>query len=167
MECPVKGEGVYSEHFLESVRELVEPLVRGMGYALVELAVGRRKGTTVVSVVIHRGEGVGIEQCADVSRLLLPRLETMEGLPDVSLEVSSPGIERTLKSPAEYAVFAGRGIRFLTGGETEYRTGIIDHVEGGTLWLRTGGETRGFALEGIRKARLDHSVEVEEDKNAV
>jgi ribosome maturation factor RimP len=163
----VKGEGVYSEHFYQSVRELVEPLVRGMGYALVELAVGRRKGSTVVSVVIYRGEGVGIDQCADVSRLLLPRLETMEGLPDVSLEVSSPGIERALKSPAEYSVFAGRGIRLLIGEETEWRTGIIDHVEGGTLWVRTGGETRGFALDGIRRARLDHAAEVEERKNAV
>jgi ribosome maturation factor RimP len=163
----VKGEGVYSEHFYESVRELVEPLVRGMGYALVELAVGRRTGTTVVSVVIYRGEGVGIDQCADVSRLLLPRLETMEGIPGVSLEVSSPGIERVLKSPAEYTVFAGRGIRLLIDEEKEWRTGIIDHVEGGTLWVRMGGETRGFALAGIRKARLDHSAEVEEDKNAV
>ena len=164
---PVKGEGVYSDHFLESVRELVEPLVRGMGYALVDLAVGRRKGSTTVSVVIYSTEGVGIDQCADVSRLLLPRLETMEGMMEVVLEVSSPGIERTLKSPAEYAVFAGRGIRFLSGDETEWRTGIIDRVEDGTVWLRSGGETHGFALDGIRKARLDHSVEVEEDKNAV
>jgi ribosome maturation factor RimP len=163
----VKGESVYSEHFLESVRELAEPLVRGMGFALVELAVGRRRGSTFVSVVIYRGEGVGIDQCADVSRLLLPRLETMEGLTDVCLEVSSPGIERTLKSPTEYTVFVGRGIRFLSGEETEWRSGIIDHVEGGTLWLRTGRETRGFALAGIRKARLDHAAEVEEDKNAV
>jgi ribosome maturation factor RimP len=158
---------MYSERLLQDVRGLAEPLVNGMGYALVELAVGRRKGSTTVHVVIYRREGVGIDQCADVSRLLLPRLETMDGLPDVALEVSSPGIERVLKSPAELGIFTGRGVRILAGGETEWRAGIIERVEAGTVWLRARGRTEGFALEGIRKARLDHSVEVEEAKNAV
>lgn len=85
----------------------------------------------------------------------------------MTLEVSSPGIERSIRSPAEYGIFAGRGVRLLAGTETEWQCGIIDRVEGDTLWLRKGRERRGFALSGIRKARLDHAVEVEEEKNAV
>lgn len=158
---------VYSEHFEKDVRDAVEPLLAGMGIFLVELAVGRLKGSTRVSVVIHRKEGVGIDDCADVSRLLLPRLQTMEALLDVRLEVSSPGIERTIRSQAEYEIFLGRGVRILSGSDTEWIGGIIDHVEGGALWLKKGKEKRGFALEEIRKARLDYSVEVEEAKNAV
>jgi ribosome maturation factor RimP len=120
-----------------------------------------------VSVVIYRQEGVGVDDCAEVSGMLLPRLETIEGMTDVSLEVSSPGIERTLRGSSEFAIFAGRGVRFLAGDETEWRGGIIDRVEGETLWLRIGRERKGFALADIRKARLEHSVEVEEAKNAV
>jgi ribosome maturation factor RimP len=138
-----------------------------MGYALVELAVGRRKGITLVSVVIYRKEGVGVDDCAAVSELLLPRLETMEALPDVSLEVSSPGIERTIRSAEEYAIFQGRGVRVLVGDQIEWQSGRIDRCEGGTLWLQKGKEHIGFALGDVRKARLDFSVEVEEDKNAV
>jgi ribosome maturation factor RimP len=158
---------VYLEHFQDTVRDAVAPVLAGMGYALVELSLGRRKGTTRVGVVIYRQEGVGVDDCAEVSGMLLPRLETIEGMSDVSLEVSSPGIERTLRSTAEYEIFAGRGVRFLAGDETEWRGGIIERVEGGTLWLRTGKERKGFALSDIRKARLDHSVEGEEAKNAV
>jgi ribosome maturation factor RimP len=166
---------VYSEHFEKDVRDAVEPLLAGMGILLVELSVGRLKGSTRVNVVIHRkdrmpqgrGGGVGIDDCADVSRLLLPRLQTIEGLLDVGLEVSSPGIERTIRSQAEYEIFLGRGVRILSGTDTEWIGGIIDHVEGGALWLKRGKEKRGFALEEIRKARLDYSVEVEEAKNAV
>jgi ribosome maturation factor RimP len=158
---------VYSEHFEKDVRDAVGPLLAGMGLFLVELSVGRLKGATRVNVVIHRKEGVGIDDCADVSRLLLPRLQTMEGLLDVSLEVSSPGIERTIRSQAEYEIFLGRGVRILSGTDTEWIGGIIDHVEGGALWLKKGKEKRGFALGEIRKARLDYSVEVEEAKNAV
>ena len=158
---------MYAEHFEKSVHSAIEPLLRGMGYALVELSLGRRKGTTRVSVVIYRNEGVGIEQCTEVSSLLLPRIETIEGIQDVSLQVSSPGIERPIRDPSEYSIFAGRGVRILSGEETEWLGGIIEGVEGGTLWLRRGDERRGFALGGIRKARLDHFAEVEAEKNAV
>jgi ribosome maturation factor RimP len=161
------AEALYSERIDKNVRDAIEPLLSGMGFSLVELSIGRLKGSTRVNVVIYRREGVGVEECAEVSSLLFPRLEATDDLPDVSLEVSSPGIERSIRSPAEYEIFVGRGVRILAGAESEWIRGIIDRVEAGSLWLRSGKETRGFALSGIRRARLDHSVEVEEDKNAV
>jgi len=164
--CP-EGGRVYLDHFHQSVHDAVEPVLNGMGYALVEMALGRLKGSTRVSVVIYRQGGVGVNDCAEVSEMLLPRLQTIEGMTDVSLEVSSPGIERTLRSPTEYRIFAGRGVRVLAGDETEWRSGIIEGVDGDTLWLRQGRERKGFAIPEIRRARLDHSVEVGEAKNAV
>lgn len=161
------AKAVYSEHFEKSVRNAVEPVLAGAGYSLVELSMGRRKGSTRIAVVIYRKEGVGVDDCASLSGMLLPRLGTVPELQDVSLEVSSPGTERSLRSPSEYAIFAGRGVRILANDETEWRFGIIDRVEEGTLWLRRGKEKAGFALAGIRRARLDHSVEVEEKKDAV
>jgi ribosome maturation factor RimP len=158
---------VYSDQFHQSVHAAVQPLLDASGYGLVELTVGRRKGSTRVCVVIYRRDGVGVDDCAQVSSLLLPRLETVEGIQEVSLEVSSPGIQRSIRFPAEYALFAGRGVRILHGAETEWELGIIDGVEGDMLWLKVGRERRGFALAEIRRARLDHSVEVEEGKNAV
>jgi ribosome maturation factor RimP len=161
------GRELYSETFEKSVRDTVQPVLAALGFALVELAVGRRKGSTRVSLVIYRREGVGIDHCATVSSAVLPRLETLPDMQDVSLEVSSPGTERNLRTPAEYEIFSGRGVRILSGDETEWRRGIIEKVDNGTLWLKTGRERHGFALAGIRRGRLDHAVEVEEDKNAV
>jgi ribosome maturation factor RimP len=158
---------VYAQQFEANIRDAIQPLLAGMGFSLVEISAGRRKGSTVVSLVIYRKEGVGVEQCAEVSSLVFPRLQTMEDLGDVSLEVSSPGIERSIKSPGEYAIFVGRGVRVLAADETEWFSGIIEGVEGDTLRLRKGSGRYGFALNGIRRARLDHTVEVEEAKNAV
>jgi ribosome maturation factor RimP len=161
------GGGVYAEHFEAGIRDAIQPLLAGMGFSLVEISAGRRKGSTVVSLVIYRKEGVGVEQCAEVSSLVFPRLQTMEDLGDVSLEVSSPGIERVIRSPEEYRLFIGRGVRVLAGDETEWCAGIIEGVEGDTLKLRKGNERFSYALGAIRKARLDHIVEVEEAKNAI
>jgi ribosome maturation factor RimP len=162
-----EADPLYAESLEKTVREVVEPLLSGLGYALVDLSIGRLSGSTRINVVIYREEGVGVDECAEVSGMLFPRLETIDALADPSLEVSSPGIDRVLKRPSEYAIFRGRGVRILAGDATEWTAGIIDRVEEETLWLRRGGETRGFAISGIRKARLDYSVEVEETKNAV
>ena len=151
----------------EEVRAAVEPVLVGMGFAVVELSIGRVKGSSRVHVVLYRASGVGVEDCAEASRVLFPLLQTLEGLPDVSLEVSSPGIDREIKSPAEYRIFVGRGVRILVGDSIEWFGGIIDRVEDDTVWLRKGIETRGVPVAAIRRARLDHSVEVEETKNAV
>lgn len=168
---------MYFEHLNKTVREEIEPVITGMGFSLVECTVGRLKGVTRVAVVVHRAAGVGIDECAEVSRLIYPRLLTIEGMEDVSLEVSSPGIDRRLKSPAEYGIFAGRGVRILAADEAEWIGGVIERAENGVLKLRTGGGVREYPISSIRKARLDHSQEStpsprgetknEEDKNAV
>ncbi len=77
------------------------------------------------------------------------------------------GIERQIRSPAEYEIFKGRGVRVLAGNETEWIGGIIDGVESGTLWLKRGRERKGFAISVIRKARLEYSIDIEEAENAV
>jgi ribosome maturation factor RimP len=146
---------MYGEHVQEMVMKEVEPVVNGMGFSLVELTVSRQKGATRVGVIIHRPSGVGIEECAEVSKLLFPRLETIEGLMDVSLEVSSPGIERVIKSPREYPLFQGRGIRLLAGSETEWIGGVLEKAENGVLALRSEGKLMEFPLASVRKARLD------------
>ncbi len=165
---------MYSEFVNETVRKEVEPILKGMGFSLVELAIARLKGGTRVGIVIYGPSGVGVEDCSEVSRLLFPRLETIEGLSDVSLEVSSPGIERALKSPGEYPIFQGRGIRILVEGETEWIGGTLEKAENGVLALRTEGRHAEFAFSSIRKARLDQRWDSpksdrgsKEDKHAV
>ncbi len=158
---------MYSGHVNDTVRAEIEPVLNGMGFSLVELAIGRIKGVTRVSVVVYRPEGVGIDECAEISRLIFPRLETVEGFAEVSLEVSSPGIERIIKSPAEYAIFRGRGVRILEGGNTEWIGGVIETAEDGVLTLKGGGQLKKFPFSSIRKAKLDHSQENEGKRNAV
>lgn len=150
---------MYADRLEQTVRAEIAPVLAAMGYALVELSVGRRKGTSHVVVVLHRAGGVGIDQCAEVTRAIRPRLELVEGLADVTLEVSSPGIERAIKDPAEYGIFLGRGLRVLPAAGGEWIGGIIEGWRDGTLALRTAEGVRQFPDGSIRRARLDYRLD--------
>lgn len=145
-----------------AVREAVTPIVTGAGFAVVELRHNRSHHQNHVSLVLYRPEGVGVEDCALLSRTLYPRLELIEGLEDLRLEVSSPGLDRVLKSFEEFAIFKGRGVRVLRTGSDEFLPGIIEDVKGDTLVLRTKGESVEIRQADIRKAKLDSGEEVTE-----
>ena len=148
----------------ETIRAEIGPVLSAMGYSLVELSAGRRKGVTHVVVVLHRPGGVGIDQCAEVTRAIRPRLELVEGLADITLEVSSPGIERTLKDPAEYGIFQGRGVQVLPAEGSEWIGGVIEAFRDGTLVLRTTEGTHEFPPGAVRRARLDYRLDPADPK---
>jgi ribosome maturation factor RimP len=141
----------------EELRELVAPVVEAMGFRLVELGLHRSRGGSRVHVVVHRGEGVGVEDCAALSRNLKPRLELAAGLGEVALEVSSPGLDRVLKSPAEFEIFRGRGMRLWLREADEWLDGVDEGVAEGALEFASGGQRMRIRLEDIVKAKLDAS----------
>ena len=95
-----------------SWQNVVEGTVVGMGYELVET---ERSGRGLVRVTIDRapgdarGEFILVEDCERVTRQLQHVLE-VEGLAYERLEVSSPGLDRTLKKEADFRRFAGEAV---------------------------------------------------------
>jgi ribosome maturation factor RimP len=136
------------------VRDEITPLVTALGFSLIDVTVFRGKGARQVKLVIYRPAGVSIEDCARVSRQIHPRLEIMEALGDCTLEVSSPGVGRRLKSPAEYEIFRGRGATVLVEGESEWRRGVIDHSDEKSLFLKHEGTVVEIPLSRIKQAKL-------------
>jgi len=141
----------------QELRELVAPVVEAMGFRLVELGLHRSRSGSRVHVVVHRAEGVGVEDCAAVSRNLKPRLELAAGLGEVALEVSSPGLDRVLKDAAEFEIFRGRGMRLWLREASDWLDGVNEGVTEGTLDFYSGGRRMCIRLEEILKAKLDAS----------
>jgi len=69
---------VIDDFDFETVRREVTPIIEGLGFSVVELNIGRSTHQINVAIVIYNPEGVGIEDCASVSRTLRPRLELLE-----------------------------------------------------------------------------------------
>ena len=139
----------------DQLRCEVEPIVSGMGFSLVELRHSRSKNQNHVILVVYRPEGVGVNECAAISKNLYPRLELIDGLENLQLQVSSPGLDRVLKSEEEYSIFLGRNVKIMLKGDSEWIRGTIEGVEGKEITLQMGGETLKFRMGDIRKAKLD------------
>lgn len=149
-----------------SWRDTIEQTVTGLGYDLVDV---ERSGRGLLRVDIDRipgrsypggdGEFVTVDDCELVTRQLQYVLE-VEAVAYERLEVSSPGLDRPLRRPADYERFAGQEISLTLKLPFQGRKvwkGVLTLVDGAfTLVFNDGkaDQVLAFTLDEVREARL-------------
>jgi ribosome maturation factor RimP len=140
------------------VLSLVEKVVTGLGYELVDFETSPRARLLRVFIDVQRdsGGGVTVDDCATVSNQLT-RVFEVENVDYDRLEVSSPGLDRPLKKEADFLRFAGHEVQLrlvMPVGNQRNFVGVLQGLEAGVVTVATAkGEMR-FPLEEIEKARL-------------
>lgn len=148
-------------------RGAIETTVSGLGYELVDV---ERAPRGLLRVTIDRvagrpypsgaGEFITVDDCEAVTRQLQYALE-VDGVPYERLEVSSPGLDRPLRTEAHFERFAGQAVSIMLKqpfqGRKAYK-GVLGRGDpsGWVLVFDDGkGEQElGFALDEVREARL-------------
>ncbi len=126
---------------------LVRPVIEGSGLELVEVAFRRESGRRVLRVVVDREGGVDVDTIAEIAEKVSRRLD-LEGFAPgpYALEVSSPGIERSLKLPRDFARRVGDNVKVKTTTPVEGRTNITGELvsadDDGIVVAAAGGELR-------------------------
>ena len=151
---------------------LVEPYVKDAGFDLVEVHSGREQSGWVVRLFIDSvpdltvpgvadavfAETVTLEDCERVSRDVSAALDVADCIPHAyQLEVSSPGLDRPLRRPLDFARFAGREARIrLTEGVEGRRnfSGLLRGAHDGLAEIDCDGRTYHFPIEDVAKANL-------------
>jgi len=133
-------------------------LVVSMGMTLVDCRLQQTRFGYVVQLIVQKKGGIGTNDCAQVHRLVFPRLELLAESRDIHLEVSSPGLDRKIRLPREYPMFLGRGIRIVlkTGHE---KSGILLAADDHSCTLDVQGTPLVVDFESIGKAKLDYTQE--------
>ena len=121
----------------------------------VEIVSRKIKTGLHVMIVIHKKDGVTIQDCTEVHKAVLPRIEIETDYRDINLQVASPGVYRNLKSAHEFDIFKGTTVRSLESDEPDWIFGVIVSADdtGVVLQLEDGDRTIPFTR--ISKARLD------------
>ena len=141
------------------------PVVESLGFFLVDLKVVVSRGNTSVSAVIASKDAsvnIGVNDCAKVHRVLLPKLEELLNNDDVYMELTSPGMERNIKNPAEFAFFKGREIRVWSKEVSDWVSGILEESDEHSLTLQIAvpgdkTEKKIFSYADIAKAKFVHN----------
>ncbi|VBB69373.1 FIG000325: clustered with transcription termination protein NusA [invertebrate metagenome] len=132
----------------QKIVALVQPTLEGMGYALVRILI-QGKGRCILQVMAERQDraAMNIDDCASLSRAVSAVLDVADLIqgPYV-LEVTSPGLDRPLTKPEDFARFAGYEMRLETWrsitGRRRFRGRLLGlSAEGAVhLTLSEGGE---------------------------
>ena len=125
------------------VEQLIEQVVTGLGYELVDIEFSPKGRLLRVFLDIERG--ITVDDCATVSNQL-QRVFEVENIDYDRLEVSSPGLDRPLKKLADFERFAGEQAQLrlsLPIGNQRNFVGVIEGVRDGAVALR-------LAAEGIK-----------------
>jgi ribosome maturation factor RimP len=171
---------------------LIEPLLNGLGYELIELEYVPSRGSALLRIYIDklagadgvaagdrteesavtlndddevegggetlRESGIGIDDCERVSREVSALLDVEDPIPSAyTLEVSSPGEDRVLRTRAHFVRFAGSRVfvelKMPRDGRKRY-TGKLTSVNDGGIELEVDRQPVGVRFEEIEIARL-------------
>jgi ribosome maturation factor RimP len=137
---------------------LVEPVLGRLGYELVDLEFGAGHGRAQLRLFIDAPAGVGVEDCARVSRETSALLEAEDPIPSAyTLEVSSPGFDRVLRTPAHFGRFVGARVlaelKEPRAGRRRF-TGTLLSVDEAGIALEVDRQRVALAFGEIGKARL-------------
>lgn len=148
-----------SDELKERLLALVVPIFEQSALDLVELNVRRQGAEWVIQVLADRpGGGISLEECSYVNRKIVETIDAAEAVVDYSLEVSSPGIDRPLKTKKDFLRVLHQDVRFHlsgpVGGKKEY-IGLLKKVddEGVVIETQKHGEIT-IPINNIVKAVL-------------
>jgi len=144
---------------LKRIRQIAERVVTSEGLTLFDLELKGGRSNQLLRVYIDKREGVSHADCQLVSEQLSAILDVEDPIPgSYVLEVSSPGLNRQLVKPSDFAYFAGRRARLVLRepvGTQRVVEGTLAGLDEGRVRIDLGeAGVNEIALANISKARL-------------
>jgi ribosome maturation factor RimP len=138
---------------LETIRAMVEPVATSLGLQIYDLVLAG----PAVRLILDRPGGVDIDTLEEASRRVAPLLEALDELAGpYTLEVSSPGVERPLRTAVHFAGAVGAVVSVKARGEDgvkERVRGELVAADADTITIRLDDGPREIAYGAIDEAR--------------
>jgi ribosome maturation factor RimP len=136
---------------------LVRPVVEAVGLELVDVTFRRESGRRILRVTVDREQGADLDTIARASERLSRRLDLEDFAPgSYTLEVTSPGVERPLRRPEDFAHRVGQKVKVRTIQPVEgarNHTGVILAAGDEAVILATDAGERTLPYPDISSAR--------------
>lgn len=134
-------------------RDNMVKIVESCGVSVYDTEVVTEFEKRIFRLYITSKEGINLDKCAEVSRILSPIFDVeppLEG--EYTLEVSSPGIERKLLKPEHFSASMGEKVKIKLKDKEKF-IGILEGFENNIASIRVENELKSVSLDSIEKAR--------------
>ena len=124
---------------INQIRKLIVPILESQQIDLIDIELKGRSGSRVLRIFVDIDGGISLDQCVDLSRQISDLLDTRDLIAGwYRLEVSSPGLDRPLKTERDFTRNLGRKVRVIYTDKDEQKTisGIIDQVDDSRLFVQ-------------------------------
>jgi ribosome maturation factor RimP len=140
-----------------AVRAAAEPVLSSLGLELVDVEIVGSGRARTLRITVAREGGLDLDALAEANRPVLDALDAVEAVAGpYTLELSSPGLERPLRRPAEFRRFVGTTISVKSheavAGARRHR-GLLTEADDDGIALEVDGEQRRFRHDAIASAR--------------
>ena len=138
------------------IRTAVEPTIEAEGFRLIAVQISGDATGDIVRLFCD-GDDFGIDDCAKISRALSPVFDVEDPMTGpYRLEVSSPGIERPIQTPADFMRFIGfrAKLRLAPGAERRRFVGTLKGMDEGNILIEIDGEMHLVPIEHLDWAHL-------------
>jgi ribosome maturation factor RimP len=151
--------GRMSQEIKGRVSDLVSPILADQGMELVDLEYRREGRGWVLRLYIDKEGGVTLEDCVRVSQEIGTTLDIEEVIEtSYSLEVSSPGLNRPLKTEKDFNKYRNRLIKVKTFNPIDSRRnfkGRLRAISEGWIEMEIDGGIVTIPLANVAKANLE------------
>lgn len=146
------------EDYEARTEELLKPIVEANGVSVYDVEYVKEGSDYYLRAYIDKPEGVNIQDCENVSRALSDALDKEDFIPDAYiLEVSSPGLGRTLKKDKHLQASIGQEVEiklFKPIEKCKEFTGTLESFDSEVIVIKEGENDRTFARSDIALIRL-------------
>ena len=147
----------------KSLLSALEPRAASEGVEIVTLEIVGSKKAPTIRVYIDAAGGISFDELARTQAWVGDVMDELDPFPGAyMLEVSSPGIDRPLRTPEHFARFAGETAVVKTTSPLDGRsafTGTIARVEGDAVELDVDGAIVPIPVSDIKRAHLKGAID--------
>ena len=142
----------------DQVTEFAKPVVESFGCKLWDVEYVREGSERYLRIYIDKDGGVDIDDCEKIHRAMDPILDEKDPIADsYHFEVSSAGLERALKRPADFEQFMGSAVLvklYRPRNGLKEIPGFLRGYEDGKITVEAGKETITFQKSEVALVRL-------------
>ncbi|MCE3039943.1 ribosome maturation factor RimP [Helicobacter anatolicus] len=138
----------------QELENKIERMIESLGYVLYDIAFLKENDSHILRISITNKENkITLDMCQEVSEVLSPLLD-VEFLDEKSyfLEVSSPGVERVLKTSRHFLLSLNQKVQVRLDNKEEFEAILKDYQDEKVVF-EINGDTKSFDLKALKKVK--------------